>query len=151
VFVEIGAFYISKVKNIIESQNRISGKIGKYETPEYTYIEIDEPEDWLQVESTVRMLAFQSPTHTDIKLFLSDMDDTLIDSGMYYSESGDELKRFCAYDGKALEILRKNGIKTGMITSENTKMQKIELAKSRPTTFNRAYQKIKTKDCTAVM
>jgi YrbI family 3-deoxy-D-manno-octulosonate 8-phosphate phosphatase len=57
-----------------------------------------------------------------IKLFISDVDGTLTDAGMYYSESGDELKRFSTYDGKGFELLRKAGIKTGIITSENTKL-----------------------------
>ena len=41
---------------------------------------------------------------------------------MYYSEKGDELKRFHTYDGMAFELLRKAGIKTGIITSETTKI-----------------------------
>lgn len=55
-----------------------------------------------------------------IKLFLSDVDGVLTDGSMYYSEAGDEMKRFHTYDGMAFEILRKAGIKTGIITSENT-------------------------------
>ena len=30
----------------------------------------------------------------EIKLFLSDVDGTMTDAGMYYSESGEELKKF---------------------------------------------------------
>ena len=41
---------------------------------------------------------------------------------MYYSESGDEMKRFSTYDGMAFIILNKIGIKTSIITSENTKI-----------------------------
>lgn len=44
--MENGAFYISTVGNILESGNRLSGKIGIYEMPEYTATEIDEPDDW---------------------------------------------------------------------------------------------------------
>jgi len=55
-----------------------------------------------------------------IKLFLSDVDGVLTDGSMYYTESGDEMKRFHTYDGMAFELLRKAGIKTGIITSENT-------------------------------
>ena len=59
---------------------------------------------------------------TIVKLFLMDVDGVLTDSGMYYSENGDELKRFSTYDGMALEILRNKGIKTAIITAENTKI-----------------------------
>ncbi len=55
-----------------------------------------------------------------IKLFLTDVDGVLTDGGMYYAENGDELKRFNTRDGMAFELLRRAGIKTGIITSENT-------------------------------
>lgn len=55
-----------------------------------------------------------------IKLFLSDVDGVLTDGGMYYSDNGDELKKFHTYDGVAFSILRDAGIKTGVITSEAT-------------------------------
>ena len=58
----------------------------------------------------------------NIKLFLSDVDGTLTDAGMYYGENGEEFKKFNTHDGKGFELLRKAGIKTGIITSENTKI-----------------------------
>ena len=57
-----------------------------------------------------------------IKLFLTDVDGVLTDGGMYYSASGDELKKFNTRDGVAVELLHEAGIKTGMITSETTKI-----------------------------
>jgi 3-deoxy-D-manno-octulosonate 8-phosphate phosphatase (KDO 8-P phosphatase) len=57
-----------------------------------------------------------------IKLFLTDVDGVLTDGGMYYTESGDEFKKFNTRDGMAFELLRKAGIKTGLITSENTQI-----------------------------
>ncbi|GAB2784055.1 hypothetical protein GCM10027275_30200 [Rhabdobacter roseus] len=57
-----------------------------------------------------------------IKLFLTDVDGVLTDGGMYYTESGDEFKKFNTRDGMAFELLRQAGIKTGMITSENTQI-----------------------------
>lgn len=57
-----------------------------------------------------------------IKLFISDVDGVLTDGSMYYSENGDELKRFNTYDGMAFQILRERGVKTALITSENTKI-----------------------------
>lgn len=50
-FVENGAFYINSSKNIIESKNRLSGKIGMCEMDEYTFYEIDSKQDWLILES----------------------------------------------------------------------------------------------------
>ena len=57
-----------------------------------------------------------------IQLFLSDVDGVLTDAGMYYTEEGDEFKKFNTRDGKGFELLRNANIKTGMITSENTKI-----------------------------
>jgi N-acylneuraminate cytidylyltransferase len=120
--MENGAFYINKVKNIITSQNRLSGKIGIYEMPEYTAMEIDEPDDWDILESLMYRHILSKCPKKKIKLFLTDVDGVLTDGGMYYSESGDELKKFNTRDGMAFELLRKAGIKTGIITSENTKI-----------------------------
>jgi len=39
---------------------------------------------------------------------------------MYYSESGDELKKFNTRDGQGLELIREKGIITAMITGENS-------------------------------
>lgn len=57
-----------------------------------------------------------------IKLFAMDVDGVLTDAGMYYSSDGVELKKFSTYDGMAISLLRKMGIKTAIITSENTKI-----------------------------
>jgi YrbI family 3-deoxy-D-manno-octulosonate 8-phosphate phosphatase len=58
----------------------------------------------------------------NIKMFLSDVDGVMTDAGMYYTESGDELKKFNTHDGMGFQLLRQAGIKTGMITSEQTKI-----------------------------
>lgn len=121
--MENGAFYINRVNNIIASGNRLSGKIAIYEMPEYTALEIDEPDDWTIAEHLMQKHILKGKSKAkDIKLFLTDVDGVLTDAGMYYSESGDELKKFNTHDGMGLQILMKNGIKTGIITSENTKI-----------------------------
>ena len=57
-----------------------------------------------------------------IKLFLSDVDGVLTDGAMYYTESGDELKKFNTRDGMGFQLMREAGVKTGIITSEDTKL-----------------------------
>ena len=57
-----------------------------------------------------------------IKLFLTDVDGCLTDGGMYYGASGEEMKRFCVYDGMGMVLLRKAGIKCGILTSETTEI-----------------------------
>ena len=124
MLMENGAFYINKVGNILESGNRLSGHIGIYEMPEYTATEIDEPDDWIVLENLMRkhVLSKKEPEKKRIKLFLCDVDGTLTDGGMYYTENGDELKKFNTRDGMGFQLLREAGIKTGIITSEETKI-----------------------------
>lgn len=50
LMMENGACYINSVRNIKKDQNRLSGKIAVYEMPEYTAVEIDEPDDFLIIE-----------------------------------------------------------------------------------------------------
>lgn len=57
-----------------------------------------------------------------IKLVLIDVDGVLTDSGMYYTEKGDELKKFNTRDGQGIALLREAGIKTGIITREDTEI-----------------------------
>lgn len=120
MLMENGAFYINTVGNVKESGNRLSGKIGIYEMPEYTATEIDEPDDWIILENLMRKYVLSSQKKDKIKLFISDVDGTLTDGGMYYSETGDELKKFNTRDGMGFQLLREKGIKTAIITSENT-------------------------------
>lgn len=124
MLMENGAFYINTVGNILSSGNRLSGHIGIYEMPEYTATEIDEPDDWIVLENLMRkhVLNKQSKMKQVIKLLLTDVDGTLTDGGMYYSENGDELKKFNTRDGMGVQLLRENGIKSGIITSENTRI-----------------------------
>jgi N-acylneuraminate cytidylyltransferase len=53
-FVENGAFYIT-TKNILEKDRcRLGGKMGIYEMPENSFVEIDEPEDWAHVSYLIK-------------------------------------------------------------------------------------------------
>lgn len=133
MFMENGAFYINTVANIKKDKNRLSGKIGIYEMPEYTATEIDEPDDWVILENLMQhhVLSKQKKDYSKIKLVISDVDGVLTDGGMYYSENGDELKKFNTRDGMAFQLMRERGIKTAIITSENTKMVERRAAKLR--------------------
>lgn len=123
--MENGAFYISTAGLIKESGCRISGRIGIYEMPDYTAVEIDEEDDWLIAEHLMRKHVLPHIGRREaIKLFLSDVDGTLTDAGMYYDQRGNELKKFNTHDGKGFELLRNAGIKTGIITSETTAIVK---------------------------
>jgi N-acylneuraminate cytidylyltransferase len=122
LYMENGAFYISSVGAIKREKNRLSGKISIFEMDEYTGVELDEDDDWLIAEKLMYKYIIPNQPKRKIKLFLSDVDGVLTDAGMYYSEKGDELKKFNTHDGMGFQLLRMSGIKTGIITSENTRI-----------------------------
>lgn len=124
--IENGAFYISSVSDIKKTNNRISGEIATYKMPDFTYTEIDELEDWIVAESLMKkfILKDKIPYFSKIKIFLSDVDGVLTDAGMYYTENGDEFKKFCTYDGMGFQLLQKSGVKVGMLTTEDRELNR---------------------------
>ncbi|MBQ4801404.1 acylneuraminate cytidylyltransferase [Aquimarina sp. MMG015] len=124
IYMENGAFYINTVGKIKESSNRLSGNIGICLMPEYTDVELDEEDDWQRAEILMKKYILPEQTKKKITLFISDIDGVLTDAGMYYSENGDELKKFNTHDGMAFQLIRESGVKTAIITSENTELVK---------------------------
>ena len=56
-----------------------------------------------------------------IKILITDCDGVLTDGGVYYSQHGEELKKFNLRDGMGVERLRKLcQIETGIMTGENS-------------------------------
>lgn len=55
-----------------------------------------------------------------VRLFATDVDGVLTDAGMYYSESGDELKKFNTRDGMGIRLLQRAGLITALVTQERT-------------------------------
>lgn len=66
-----------------------------------------------------------------VKLFLTDVDGCLTDTGMYYSANGEEMKRFCVYDGMGMVLLKQAGIPCGILTSEQSAIVKARAEKLR--------------------
>ena len=56
----------------------------------------------------------------NIKWFFTDIDGTLTDGLVYYDKNGESLKSFSMRDGTGFFLLRSCGIKTGIITGENS-------------------------------
>lgn len=55
-----------------------------------------------------------------ISLLVMDVDGTLTDGSMYYTENGDTMKKFNVRDGMGIILLQKAGIKTAFLTSEQS-------------------------------
>ena len=54
--------------------------------------------------------------------FATDVDGVLTDAGMYYGESGEELKKFNTRDGMGIKLLQAEGVIVAIITAEQTKI-----------------------------
>lgn len=153
--VENGAFYITSRKALLESENRVSGRIKAVEMNEDTFFEIDELSDWVIIEALMKKNGFVTETDSQetkmqqesvpdkkkrerealrkraagIKIFLTDSDGCLTDGGMYYTEKGDEIKKFNAKDGMGFRLLREKGIVIGIVTGEDVEMVRQRAAK----------------------
>lgn len=119
-FKENGAFYFTKTDLLTSTQCRLGGKIGIYQMPNYTDVEIDEPSDWSVVEQLLIHHKSQDYNLENIKGIVLDVDGTMTDGGMYYSAAGEELKKFNTRDAHGLVLLRKYGVKVGVITAEDS-------------------------------
>jgi YrbI family 3-deoxy-D-manno-octulosonate 8-phosphate phosphatase len=64
-----------------------------------------------------------------IKLVISDVDGVLTDGGMYYNEEGEYMKKFNTRDSMGMELLLQKGIKTILMTRENSKIVKERVKK----------------------
>lgn len=64
-----------------------------------------------------------------IRLVATDVDGVLTDGGLYYSDSGEQAKKFNAWDGLGLVLLKQAGLVTAVITMDQTPLVKIRAAK----------------------
>ncbi len=58
------------------------------------------------------------------KLILTDIDGVWTDGGMYYDQTGNEWKRFHAYDSAGVLFAHRKNIPVGIITGEDTQIVK---------------------------
>jgi 3-deoxy-D-manno-octulosonate 8-phosphate phosphatase (KDO 8-P phosphatase) len=63
------------------------------------------------------MRAREEAANRDIRMLVVDIDGVMTDGGMYYTESGDEFKKFDTKDGLAIKRVTKKGFPMGIISS----------------------------------
>lgn len=123
--MENGAFYITKRAILIKEKCRLGGNIGILEMDPKTGMEIDEPYQWQLVEALLLLQRRILPKwNSNIDLLVVDVDGTLTDAGMYYSEKGEQLKKFNTRDAKGLELVRREGIMVCIMSSEDSDIVK---------------------------
>lgn len=55
------------------------------------------------------------------RLIAFDVDGVMTDGGLYFSDSGEEFKRFNSLDGHGLKMLRASGVETAIITGRTSR------------------------------
>jgi len=127
-FYDDGNVYI--ISRAVLDENRWSGfAICRKELPRELRYEIDDAIDFFIVEALLKKRLMEgtqpSEVHSraaEVKLLVMDVDGVLTDGAMYYSESGDELKKFTTIDGMGISFLHNAGIATALITGEKTSL-----------------------------
>lgn len=74
----------------------------------------------------------QIAAKADIKLLILDIDGVMTDAGMYFTENGDQMKKYNAKDGMAIIHLTRSNFQVGVISSgftANMVKQRIDMLK----------------------
>lgn len=121
--IENGAFYITKRTALLESRCRISGRIIPYEMASAAALELDEPHEWELAEK--RLGRHGSPIDLSercqrVKMLISDVDGVLTDSGVFVGPEGEVCKKFSTRDGMGFGIWHRAGLRSAIMTSENS-------------------------------
>lgn len=130
-FVENGSIYITKKDTLLNGRNRLGGNISFYEMPKWMSFEVDKPFDFELIEFLMRkkrFFTFKSFIER-LKLIIFDVDGVFTDGSVYLNKKGDELLKFSRIDGKGIELLRNFGLKTAVITSEDSEIIKLRMDK----------------------
>ena len=64
--------------------------------------------------------AFEESATHKIKFLVLDVDGVMTDGGMYYTESGDQFKKFNTKDGMAIKIALGKGLEVAFLSSGST-------------------------------
>ena len=122
LLIENGAVYCTTKAAFIDSQNRVSGKIGLIEMPEETLMEIDSPSDWNIIETLLINRQKRRKANQKIDYLVLDVDGVFTEGSVYYDAEGEIAKKFDMRDGMGLEILRQNNVEVVVLTSENSEL-----------------------------
>lgn len=77
-----------------------------------------------------------------IRLMAFDVDGVMTDGGLYYSDSGEEFKRFNSHDGHGLKMLRASGVEIALITGRTSHCV---TARARNLAIEHVYQGVENK------
>ncbi|MGB5666427.1 MAG: acylneuraminate cytidylyltransferase [Maribacter sp.] len=129
LLMENGAVYCTTKKALLQSENRLSGKIGTIEMSEDTLVEIDSETDWQVVEQLLVSSFKTNKSKQRINYLVLDVDGVFTDGSVTFNKDGEFSKSFDMRDGMGLEILREYNVKVMVMTSENSEVVKQRMKK----------------------
>ncbi len=129
LLIENGAVYCTTKKALLQSENRLSGKIGTIEMSEDTLVEIDSETDWQVVEQLLVSSFKANKSKQRINYLVLDVDGVFTDGSVTFNKDGEFSKSFDMRDGMGLEILREYNVKVMVMTSENSEVVKQRMKK----------------------
>jgi len=130
MFLKQNIEYLIEAKEVALSEFLTKNEVNSVE--EFTLEQLGEIGKHYEVNlkdllfSDLRALSTQLK---NIKLLILDVDGVMTDGGMYFTESGDQMKKYNTKDGMAIIHLTKNDFQVGIISSGF----KAEMVKARAT------------------
>jgi YrbI family 3-deoxy-D-manno-octulosonate 8-phosphate phosphatase len=125
IIIEGMGLYVARKDMLLKHKTRICGKYQPISIDSFESIDIDFEEDL----NIARLLAIGLERNSEYtegvsrfvklkpKMLVLDVDGVMTNGGMYYSESGDQYKRFNTKDGIAIKRLVKAGIIVRFLSS----------------------------------
>ena len=127
--IEGMGLYVVTKEALYAQKVRAASPCAHVEIDCFEAIDIDYPDDLEHARAIAGGLPADSP-YTDgvhqmrgcanIKLLVLDVDGVMTDGGMYYTENGDQFKKFNAKDGIGIQRARSAGIETAFLSSGHT-------------------------------
>ena len=129
--IEGMGLYVVRKDALLNQRVRAAHPCAHIKLDSFEAIDIDYPDDLALARATAKGLDQDSDYVSgireifsalkNIKLVVLDVDGVMTDGGMYYSENGDQLKKFNAKDGMAIASLKSCGIDVAFLSSGYTK------------------------------
>jgi len=102
-----------------ETVEKLRQKLGVKSIESPSLDELIKLQDFFKVsidELVFKNLTYGSELKGKIKFLLLDVDGTMTDGGMYFTENGDQFKKYNTKDGMAIKGLTKKGFQVGIIS-----------------------------------
>lgn len=143
MLVENGAIYIISKETYKQTENRLGGNIKPILMSEDTLIELDEKSDLEIIKGLLKQrLLHKKGIPSSIKYLCLDVDGVFTDATVIVNHEGEFGKKFSFRDGMGLALLREEGVKIIVITSEDSMIVKQRMDKLG---IDRLYMNVKDK------